>query len=100
MPGPRDRTLSAYFEFRFSDFCFNQQRKCWTDIAAYIDAERQRRLDWARTYAKRKTTFQSENTIELSLNLRVANLPKFKKVGAINRREKPGSKLVPDKETR
>ena len=32
VPGPRDRTLSAYFEFRFSIFCFNQQRKCWTDI--------------------------------------------------------------------
>src|SRR6266478_349893 len=30
--GTRDRTLSAYFEFRFFDFCFNQQRKCWTDI--------------------------------------------------------------------
>jgi hypothetical protein len=32
VPGPRDRTLSAYFEFRFFDFCFNQQRKCWADI--------------------------------------------------------------------
>jgi hypothetical protein len=32
VPEPRDRTLSAYFEFRFFDFCFNQQRKCWTDI--------------------------------------------------------------------